>query len=180
MYELAQSVGATERALQAQVNMVWALRSLGRTDEAIDLARSIVDGGLLAGERLGFVLLNLSEGLVKRNRTAESREYAREGLRVMRQCNGACEAFAALASIALLEGRAEDAARIAGYAESILAREGIERDAQLRAIEEITGRIDARIPEVARKKLMDEGARLAEAQATSLALNIGTLDKANV
>ena len=96
----------------------------------------------------------------------------------MRQCNGACEAFAALASIALAEGRAEDAARIAGYAESILAREGIERDAQLRAIEEVTGRIDARITEVARKKLMDEGARLAEAQATSLALRIGTPDEA--
>ncbi len=91
---------------------------------------------------------------MKSNRTAESREYAREGLRAWRQCNGACEAFAALASIALAEGRAEDAARIAGYAESILAREGIERDAQLRAIEEITGRIDARITEVARKKLL--------------------------
>ena len=180
MHELACSVGATERALTAQINMLWALHALGRTDEAIDLARSIIDGGLLAGERLGCVLLSLSEGLAKRNMTAESREYAREGLRVMRQCNGACEAFAALASIALSEGRAEDAARIAGYAESILAREGIERDAQLRAIEEVTGRIDARITEVARKKLMDEGARLAEAQATSLALSIGTPDQAKV
>jgi hypothetical protein len=74
----------------------------------------------------------------------------------------------------LAEGRAEDAARVAGYAESILAREGIQRDAQLRAIEKITGRIASRISEVARKKLMDEGARLAEAQATSLALRIGT------
>ncbi len=178
MHELAHSVGATERALTAQANMLGALRSLGRIDEAIDLARSIIDTGLLAGERLGGVLLDLSEGLVKRNMTAESRKYAREGLRVMRQCNGACEAFAALASIALAEGRAEDASRIAGYAESILAREGIERGAQLRAVEEITGRIDAQIPEVSRKKLMDEGARLAEAQATSLALNIGTPDKA--
>jgi predicted ATPase/DNA-binding winged helix-turn-helix (wHTH) protein len=178
MHELAHSVGATERALTAQVNMLGALRSLGRTDEAIDLARSIIDGGLLAGERLGFVLLDLSEALVKRNGAAESRECAREGLRVMRQCNGACEAFTKLASIASSDGRAEDAARIAGYAESILAREGIERDAQLRAIEEITGRIDARITEVARKKLMDEGARLAEAQATSLALHIGAPDEA--
>jgi ribosomal protein S12 methylthiotransferase accessory factor YcaO len=96
----------------------------------------------------------------------------------MRQCNGACEAFAVLASIALSDGRAEDAARIAGYAESILAREGIERDAQLRAVAEVTGMIDPRITEVARKKLLDEGARLAEAQATSLGLNIGTPDKA--
>jgi len=118
-------------------------------------------------------LLDLSEALVKGNRNAESREYAREGLRVMRQCDSACEAFAALASIALSEGRAEDSARIAGYAQSILAREKIERGAQLRAIDKITDRIDARITEVARKKLMDEGARLAEAQATSLALNIG-------
>ena len=54
---------------------------------------------------------------------------------------------------------------------------GIERGAQLRAVEEIAGRIDARITEVARKKLMDEGARLAEAQATSLALSIGTADE---
>ena len=143
MHELAHSVGATERSLTAQVNMLGALRSLGRDDDANDLARNIIDGGLLAGERLGGVLMGLSEGLVKRNMTAESRECAREGLRVMRQCNGACEAFAALASIALSEGRAEDAARIAGYAESILAREGIERDAQLRAIEEITGKIES-------------------------------------
>jgi hypothetical protein len=92
----------------------------------------------------------------------------------MRQCNGACEAFAALASIALSEGRAEDAARIAGYVESIIPREGIERSAQLRAVEEIIGRIDVRIAEVVRKRLMDEGARLADAQATSLALCIGT------
>ena len=180
MHELASSVGATERALTAHVNMLWALRTLGRDDDANHLARTIIDGGVLAGERLGEVLLNLSEGLVKRNMTAEAREYAREGLRVMRQCNGACEAFATLASIALSEGRAEDAARIAGYAESILARDGIERDAQLRAIEEIRGRIDARITEVARKNLMDEGARLAEAQATSLALTIGTPDNAKV
>ena len=177
MHELAHSVGATERALTAQVNMLGALRSLGRTDEAIDLGRSVIDAGLLAGERLGGVLLDLSEALVTRNRTAESREYARDALRVMRQCNGACEAFTALASIALAEGRAEDAARIAGYAESILARDGIERGAQLRALEEITIRIDTRISEVARRKLMDEGARLAEAQATSLALRIGAPDE---
>jgi hypothetical protein len=92
----------------------------------------------------------------------------------MRQCNGACEAFTGLASIALAEGRVEDAARVAGYAESIQAREGIERGAQLLAIEEVTGRIDAQIPRIARKKLTDEGARLGEAQATSLALRIGT------
>jgi hypothetical protein len=108
MYELARSVGATERALTAQVNMLDALRSLDRTEEANDLARSIIDGGLLAGERLGYVLLGLSQALVKRNSTAESREYAREGLRVMRQCNGACEAFAALASIAISLKRIAD------------------------------------------------------------------------
>ena len=180
MHELARSVGATERALTAQVNMLAALCSLGRTDEAIDLARSIIDEGLLAGERLGGVLLTLSEALATRNRTAESREYARDALRVLRQCNGACEAFTGLASIALAEGRAEDAARIAGYAESILAREGIERGAQLRAIEEVTGRIDTRISEIARKKLTEEGARLAEAQATSLALRIGTREEPKV
>jgi hypothetical protein len=174
MYELAYSVGATERALTAQVNILATLASLDRTDEVIDLARSLIDEGLLAGERLGAVLLGLSEALVKRKRTAESREYAREGLRVMRQCNGACEAFAALASIALWEGRVEDAARLAGYTGSILPREGIERGAQLRVVEEIAGRIDDVMPEAARRKLMVEGARLAEAQATSLALRIGT------
>jgi len=173
MHELAHSVGATERALTAQVNLLGAIKRLGRTDEAIDLARNIVDAGLLAGERLGDVLLTLSEALATRNRTAESREYARHALRVLRQCNGACEAFTGLASIALAEGRVEDAARVVGYAESILTREGIERDVLLRAIEEVTGRIDSQIPEVARKKLTDEGARLAEAQATSLALRIG-------
>ena len=173
MHELAHSVGATERALTAQVNLLGAIKRLGRTDEAIDLARNIVDAGLLAGERLGDVLLTLSEALATRNRTAESREYARYALRVLRQCNGACEAFTGLASIALAEGRVEDAARVVGYAESILTREGIERDVLLRAIEEVTGRIDSQIPEVARKKLTDEGARLAEAQATSLALRIG-------
>jgi predicted ATPase/DNA-binding winged helix-turn-helix (wHTH) protein len=93
MHELAHSVGATERALTARCNMLWALHSLGRTDEAIDLARSIIDAGLLAGERLGEVLLTLSHALATRNRTAESRECARDALRVMSQCNGACEAF---------------------------------------------------------------------------------------
>ena len=110
MNELAQSVGATERALTAQVNMLGVLRSLGQTEDAIDLARNIIDEGLLAGERLGEVLMHLSEAIVTRN-AAESREYAREGLRVWRQCNGACEAFTMLASIALAEGRVEDAAR---------------------------------------------------------------------
>ena len=84
----------------------------------------------------------------------------------------ACEAFTGLASIALAEGRAEDAARVAGYAESILAREGIERGAQLRAIAEVTGRIDLRISEAARTKLAAEGARWAEGQAISLALRM--------
>jgi predicted ATPase/DNA-binding winged helix-turn-helix (wHTH) protein len=177
MYELAHSVGATERALTAQTNMLSALLSLGRTDEAIDLARSMVDSALLGGERLGGVLLNLSEALVTKDRAAEARDYAREGLRVMRQCNGTCEAFVALASIALLEGRIEDAARIAGYAESVLAREGIEHGAHTRAVEEVTRRIDARLPEVARRNLMNDGARLSETQATSLALRIGAPDE---
>jgi len=154
--------------------MLGALRGLGLTDEVIDLARSIIDAGLLAGERLGDVLLTLSEALATRSRTAESREHARHALRVLRQCNGTCEAFTGLASIALAEGRAEDAARVVGYAGSILAREGIERGAQLRDIEEVTGRIDSRISAVVRRKLADEGARLAEAQATSLALRIAT------
>jgi len=151
----------------------YPIRAATRIGTRRHLARSIIDTGLPAGERLGAVLLDLSEALVKRNRIAESREYAREGLRVMRQCNGVCEAFAALASIALSEGRAEDAARIAGYVESILADEGIERGAQLRAVKEITAKIGVRIAEAARNKLMDEGARLAEAQATALALRIG-------
>jgi hypothetical protein len=74
----------------------------------------------------------------------------------------------------LAEGRAEDAARVVGYAESILAREGIERGAHLREIEKVTGRIDSQMSAVVRKKVTAEGARLAEAQATSLALRIET------
>jgi len=73
----------------------------------------------------------------------------------MRQCNAACEAFVKLASITLAEGRVEDAARIAGYAQSVLTREIIERAPERSAVEDIAGRIDARMPEGARRQLMD-------------------------
>jgi hypothetical protein len=95
----------------------------------------------------------------------------------MRQCNAACEAFVKLASIALAEGRVEDAARIAGYAQSALTREIIARAPQSRAVEDIAGRIDARMPEGARRQLMDERARLTEPQITALALCIGATEE---
>jgi predicted ATPase/DNA-binding winged helix-turn-helix (wHTH) protein len=173
MYDLAESVGATERALTAQTNMLDALRDLGRIGDAIDLARAAVARGLLAGERLGFVLLGLSEDLVKTNRADEARQCARDALRVMSQCDASCEAFFALASIALGEGRCDDAARIAGYATSIISHEGIERAAQLRAGNEIVLAIDAKMPQDVRQRLVDEGARLSRPQASALALRIG-------
>ncbi len=88
------------------------------------------------------------------------------------------EAFAGLASIALAEGRCEDAARLAGYAGVLLARRGIERGAQERIVGDITGKIDARIGTVQRKPLMNEGARLTEAQATALAMRPPTVNLA--
>jgi hypothetical protein len=145
MYELACSVGALERALTAQMNMLDALHSLGRIDEFIDLSRTIVADNMLAGERLGGVLLQLANTLAARGDVDESRECARKGLRVMEQCNEAFEAFAELASLALAERRDEDAARIAGYADSILVREGIERASQARIASRIATEIDARI-----------------------------------
>ena len=173
MYELARAVRATERALTAQMNMLGVLRNLGRIDEVIDLARSVIAAGALAGERLGFVLLDLGEALVKTNRITEARECAREGLRVMSQCDAACEAFSVLGSIALSDGRPEDAARILGYAKSIISHEGIERGAQLRGIDDIIGEIDARISPDVRQRLMDEGVRLSESQASGFALCFG-------
>jgi predicted ATPase/class 3 adenylate cyclase len=178
MHELASSAGATERALTAQVNILGALYGLGRIDEAIDLSRTVIQSGLLGGERLGSVLLDLAQALAERGKTGESRDFASEGLRVLRQCNGMVEAFAGLAAIALAEGRGEDSARLAGYAGLLLAHRGIERGAQERIVSNITGKIDARIGTAQRKSLMNEGARLTESQATALALRPPTVSLA--
>ena len=118
-------------------------------------------------------MLGLSEDLVKTNQAEEARQCARDALRVMSQCDASCEAFFALASIALGEGRFDDAARIAGYAMSIITHEGIERAAQVRAGNEIVLAIDANTSQGVRQRLMDEGARLSEPQASALALRIG-------
>jgi predicted ATPase len=172
MYELACSVGATERALTAQSNMLGTLHALGRIDEFVDLSRRIVDDNVLAGERLGNVLLGLATTLAAQGSAEEARKYASEGLRVMQRCNEAFEAFAELASLALAERRDDDAARIAGYAESIRVREGIERASQARIASGIATELDARIGAARRTTLMSEGARLAGSQATALALRI--------
>lgn len=170
MYELACSVGATERALTAQTNMLGALQKLGRIDEFIDLSRAIVEDHVLGGERLGMVLLGLANTLAARGNAEESRALAREGLRVMERCNEAFEAFAELVSLALAERRDEDAARIAGYADSIRVHEGIERASQERIASRIAAEIDARMGAERRALLMSEGARLDESQVTALAL----------
>lgn len=109
MHALASSVGATERALTAQVNTLGALYGQRRIDEAIEQS-TVIQSGVLGGERLGTVLLELAEALAEQGETGEARDFASEGLRVLRQCNGMVEAFAGLAAIALAEGRCEDAA----------------------------------------------------------------------
>jgi len=101
---------------------------------------------------------------------SEARDFASEGTRVLRQCNATLEAFAGLASVALAEGRAEDAARLAGYAESLLVISGIERGAQVRIVGDISAKIDALIGVRQREPLMSEGARMSEPQAIALAL----------
>ena len=156
--------------MTAQMNMLGALHALGRIDEFIDLSRTIVADDVLAGERLGGVLLQLANILAARGNAEESRHFARKGLRVMEQCNEAFEAFAELASLALAERRDDDAARIAGYADSIRVREGIERASQARIASGIATEIDARIGAARRVLLMSEGARLSESQAKGLAL----------
>jgi hypothetical protein len=174
MHELASAAGATERALTAEMNIIEALHKLRRTDEAIGIARSVIESGLLGGERLGVLLLNLAEALAGQGKTGESRDFASEGLRVLRQCNGMVDAFASLAEIALAEGRSEDAARLVGYASLLRAPSGIERGEQERMVNAISEKIAARIGTVQRDQLMNEGGRLTEAQATALALRVPT------
>jgi hypothetical protein len=166
MHELALSVGATERALTAEVNLLYPLLELGRVDEMVARSRNLVGSGQLHGERLGNVLLDLAEALVRRGETAESRQFAREGLRVLTLCNSAHVAFAALFEIAAIERRYEDAARLAGYAEVLLAASGTEHPAAVaRAIADRLDEADSKIGRAARHQLMYEGAKMTEAQA---------------
>ena len=170
MHDLALSIGATERALTAEVNLLYPLLELGRIDEMVARSRNLLGSGQLHGERLGNVLLDLAEALVRRGETAESRQFAREGLRVLTRCNSAHVAFAALFEIAAIERRYEDAARLAGYAEALLAASGTEHPtAVARGIADRLDELDSRIGRAERHQLMQEGAKMTEAQAEAIA-----------
>ena len=172
MRELALSVGATERALTADINILYPLLELGRIDEMIARSRNLISSSQLRGERLGKVLFDLAEALVRRGETAESREFAREGLRVLIRCNSAHVAFGALFEIATLERRYQDAARLAGYAEVLLAASGTEHPtAAAHGIADKLSEIDRNIGRAERDQLMREGAKLTEAKAQATALS---------
>jgi len=134
-------------------------------------SRNLVKSGQLRGERLGGVLLDLAEALVRRGEVAESRQFAREGLRVLTQCNSAHVAFAVLFETATIERRYHDAARLAGYAEVLLAASGTEHPAAVaREIAKKLNEVDDNVGLEVRERLMREGAKMTEAQAQAIAL----------
>ena len=161
--------GSTASAL---ANLIDAQLFAGRAEDAVQSGRALI--AELEGTRfetpLALARLNLAAALLALDNTAEARAIAQAGwpqaARFQMQPYWA-DYFALLA---VLEGRAADAARLAGFADAAYVRNEDERQSnEIAAIERARTLTRAALGEAEAERLQAEGARCSDGEAAALA-----------
>ncbi len=126
-----------------------------------------------AGTRssLGLVLANLAGALTENGELSAALAAAREALPLIREGGYLWLHLSHLALRVALAGNAEDAARLAGFADAVLAAKGAARQPnEARARSRLDALLCERLARDARERLLEEGSRLTEDEAIRVAL----------
>jgi predicted ATPase/DNA-binding winged helix-turn-helix (wHTH) protein len=169
--KLCQSTGALRAGFNVRSNLIESSMQIGDLDRAISDARVLI--GCLRdtfhSDVLGYAMGLLAAALTERGELDEALAVAREAVPLLR--DDGPPIFDHLALRAGLAGKAKEAARLIGYAESVhnarsRPREPIER----RAATRLSKVLRAALAQKEISSLKREGAGMTEDQATALAL----------
>lgn len=172
---LCEMVGARRIALVVAVNRVEFSLQRGDLDGAISEGRELALRLREArqSDTLGFVLGVLAGALTVRGDLNEALIVAREAAPLLRDYGRLFWLFDHLALLAALDGRAKDAALIAGYSNAVYEKSGRTREPMgHRAIERATALLQDALPEDEITHLCRLGCQLNEEQATTIALSV--------
>lgn len=161
------------RATLAQLaDLTWAL---GDLDAALTAFGEVVammrKPTITRKTSLGFALANLAGVLTERGEPDEALAAFREGLPLLIDAGVAWIFADHLALRAALAGRSADAARVAGFSDSVrTAKQAAREPNEARAHERLQALLRARFPPEQLERLMAEGAKMSEDEACRLAL----------
>ena len=156
----------------AMSNVVAAENQLGRFESSLAHARSSIArleviGGSAGAGHLWLGVMN-AEALL--GRTAAAIAAGRTAHALLLREGDELRVFTALALCAALQGRIEDAARMVGYAEGVLARAGVDNAHWSSANESLRVKLNAGLRPDELARLRAEGAAMGEEAAVRLAL----------
>jgi tetratricopeptide (TPR) repeat protein len=169
---LFQAAGATWLETVVLYNLAHAMWAEGALDTAIETKREARDLARREGDwdLVGLACGSLAGMLTARGDLDEALVFAREAVPLCREAEYVDWLFPHLALLAAKAGRAENAARLWGYADS-LAEGGTARQVhEQRAIEALAALLRAVVSPARLEELVAAGRHLGEEQAIALAL----------
>jgi tetratricopeptide (TPR) repeat protein len=174
-FRLHRDAGAESAALAVLgmlADITWAL---GDLDAALAAALETVahqrNSPLARKYVFGLALTNLAGVRTERGEFDEALAAAREGLPLLQEADYAWNVLDHLALRAALAGKPANAARIAGYADSMhLAKESTRQPNEARAHERLQALLREKLEPDELERLFAEGAKLGEDDACRLAL----------
>lgn len=172
---LNRELGDEFAVLGAMANIANADWALGDLDAAIASFRELVSllrtSPKSTKRLLGYALTKLGGVLTEHGEVAEALAVLREGLPLVREDGSAWVFLDDLALRVACSGRLADAARLAGYADSVHTSKASTRGRQtIRIRDRLNALLGANLSAHELDRLLAEGARLTEDEACRLAL----------
>jgi tetratricopeptide (TPR) repeat protein len=173
--KLYREAGCEDAALGALANLANVTWALGDLDAALAASLEAIaqlrKSPFARKYRLGVALLNLAGVHTERGAFDEALAAAREGLPLLQEAGFAWNVLDYLALRAALAGKLEDAARIAGYADSRYTAQNETREPnEARACERLQALLRDKLDAEKIERLLAEGAKLSEDEACRLSL----------
>ena len=178
-YEKALSLYDTAGVGSARLDILGNLAdiswALGDLDAALAGFRETVTllrkSPLITKVMLGIHLGNLAGVLIERGELDEALTVAREGLPMLKEWEYASIHLDHIALRAALVGKVANAARVAGFADSIFMAKEISRQPnEARARDRLQALLTEKLAAVELERLLGEGAKMTEDEACRLAL----------
>jgi Predicted ATPase len=174
-FDLYREAGAEREANRMLTNLAELTWMLGDLQAAAESFRKVIvmlrDSSLTTTNMLGFGLCNLSGVLTGLGQLDEALLTAREGLPLLVAVGSGWIHADHFALRVALEGRLEDAAKLSGYADSQYAeRQALRHPNEARARERLRSMLQGHFGTAALGRLLADGARLDDKEATRLAL----------
>jgi predicted ATPase/DNA-binding winged helix-turn-helix (wHTH) protein len=172
LYRSAGPESATLAMLLNLADMTWALGDLDGALDGFREALALTEKSPFAAKGLlGSCFTNLAGVHTERGELPEALAAAREGLPLRKEVGHAWVAIDHLALRAALAGKLQDAARLAGFADSMhLKKETSRQPNEARAQQHLHSLLHEKLDTGELARLLAEGAKLSEDEACVLAL----------